>query len=110
MNELQKAAPAEEVCPVCSQRKKVRDPKELRDLTNRLCRIEGQIRGIRNMLENSAYCPDVLMQVSAATAALQSFSKALLAEHIRTCVSEDLKAGKDEAADELTQLLIKLMK
>ena len=100
----------EQDCPVCSERKKVRDPKEQRDLTNRLCRIEGQIRGIRNMLENDAYCPDVLTQVSAATAALQSFSRALLAQHIKTCVAEDLKSGNDEAAEELAQLLMKLMK
>ena len=62
------------------------------------------------MLENDAYCPDILTQVSAATAALQSFSRVLLSQHIKTCVAEDLKSGKDDAADELAQLLQKLMK
>lgn len=99
-----------QICPACSARHKVRGKNELRDLKNRLCRIEGQIRGIRNMLENNAYCPDILTQVSAATAALQSFSRVLLSQHIKTCVAEDLKSGKDDAADELAQLLQKLMK
>ena len=94
----------------CTHRKKKRSEEELKKLMNRLNRIEGQIRGIKRMLEEDAYCPDILTQVSAATAALQSFSRVLLSQHIKTCVAEDLKSGKDDAADELAQLLQKLMK
>lgn len=94
----------------CCTRKKHRDAAEYQQLCNRLSRIEGQIRGIRGMLEKDAYCPDILVQVAAASAALGSFSKALLAEHIRTCVANDIRAGKDGAADELAELVQKLMK
>ena len=73
-------------------------------------RIEGQIRGIRNMVEKSAYCPDILIQVAAANAALNAFSKELLAQHIRTCVARDIRAGRDETIDELVATLQKLMK
>ena len=73
-------------------------------------RIEGQIRGIRNMLEKSAYCPDILLQVAAANAALNAFSKELLAQHIRTCVARDIREGRDETIDELVATLQKLMK
>ena len=66
--------------------------------------------GIRRMVENNAYCPDILIQVSAITAALNSFNKVLLSEHIRTCVSEDIREGKDETIDELVTVLRKLMK
>ena len=76
----------------------------------RLRRIEGQVRGIRGMVENSAYCPDILTQVAATSAALNAFTKELLASHIRTCVAEDIRAGHDEAIDELVQTLQKLMK
>ena len=77
---------------------------------NRLSRIEGQIRGIRRMVENDAYCPEILVQVSAANAALNSFNKVLLANHIRTCVAEDIREGKEETIDELVATLQKLMK
>ena len=97
-------------CPCCSGRSKVRDPKEQKDLINRLNRIEGQIRGIRGMLENDAYCIDILNQVSAANSALNSFTKALLAQHIRTCVAEDLHQGNDEKLEELVKTLQKLMR
>ena len=97
-------------CPFCSGRSKVRDPKEQKDLINRLNRIEGQIRGIKGMLENDAYCIDILNQVSAANSALNSFTKALLAQHIRTCVAEDLHQGNDEKLAELVTTLQKLMR
>jgi DNA-binding FrmR family transcriptional regulator len=77
---------------------------------NRLNRIEGQIRGIKGMVEKSAYCPDILIQVSAVTSALNSFSKELLSNHIKTCVTEDIKNGKEETTDELIQTLQKLMR
>lgn len=93
----------------CCKMKK-RSPKEYRDLVNRLSRIEGQIRGIRRMVEEDAYCPDILRQSSAAAAALNSFNKVLLASHIRTCVADDIRMGKDESIDELVNMLQKMMK
>ena len=89
---------------------KERSEKEYKDLIHRLNRIEGQIRGIKGMVEKDAYCPDILIQVAAANAALNSFNKVLLANHIRTCVAEDIRAGKDEVIDELVTTLQKLMK
>ena len=103
-------ASEEQVCPGCCHKTKVRSEKEYKDLLNRLSRIEGQVRGIRRMVENDAYCPDILLQVSAVNAALNSFNKVLLANHIRTCVSDDIKAGKEETVDELVKTLQKLMK
>lgn len=79
-------------------------------MLNRLNRIEGQVRGIKKMVESDVYCPDILIQVSAVNAALNSFNKVLLAEHIRTCVAEDIKEGKDGTIDELVLVLQKLMK
>ncbi len=97
-------------CCCCSQRKKERTPEEYTKLIHRLNRIEGQIRGIRGMVENNAYCPDILMQSAAVTAAMNAFNKELLASHIRTCVAEDIRDGKDEVIDELVGTLQKLMK
>ncbi len=77
---------------------------------NRLSRIEGQVRGIKGMLEKDAYCPEILVQVSAVNAALNSFNKVLLANHIRTCVADDIRDGKDETVDELVKVLQKLMR
>ena len=97
-------------CGCCGDRKKVRSDKEYRDLMNRLSRIEGQIRGIKGMLEKDAYCIDILNQVSAANCALNSFTKVLLASHIRSCVAEDVREGSEEKLDELVKTLQKLMK
>ncbi len=94
----------------CSNKKKERDEKEYKDFLNRLRRIEGQVRGVEKMVENDAYCVDILTQVSAVTAALNSFNKVLLANHIRTCVAEDIREGKDETIDELVTALQKLMR
>ena len=94
----------------CCHKTKERSEKEYKDLINRLSRIEGQVRGIKKMVENNADCPDILIQVSAVSAALNSFNKVLLANHIRTCVSEDIRAGKDETVDELVTTLQKLMR
>lgn len=98
-----------DVC-CCSGKHKIRDEKEKKDLMNRLKRIEGQVRGLQNMLEKDAYCPDILVQASAVNAAINSFSKVLLASHIRTCVADNIRAGNDEVIDELTATLQKLMK
>ena len=89
---------------------KCRAEEEKRALINRLSRIEGQIRGLRGMVEKDAYCTDILTQAAAAAAALNAFNRELLASHIRTCVAEDIRAGKDEVIDELTATLQKLMK
>ncbi|MBO4423616.1 MAG: metal-sensing transcriptional repressor [Clostridia bacterium] len=94
----------------CCNKKRIRTEDELKKLTNRLNRVEGQIRGIRSMLENDAYCIDILMQVSAATSALHSFSRELLNEHIRTCIADDIRDGSDEKLDELTDALEKILK
>lgn len=94
----------------CCHKKKERSEKEYKDLQNRLNRIEGQVRGVKKMLENDAYCPDILVQVSAINAALNSFNKVLLANHIRTCVVRDIKEDNAETIDELVTVLQKLMK
>lgn len=99
-----------EKCCHCSQRKKERSPEEYKKLIHRLNRIEGQIRGIKGMVENDAYCPDILIQSAAVNAAINAFNKELLANHIRTCVADDIRNGKDEAIDELVFTLQKLMK
>ena len=103
------AVPTESVTPSCC-RHKDRTPEEHKALLNRLRRIEGQVRGIRGMVENSAYCPDILTQVAATSAALNAFTKELLASHIRNCVARDIRRGKDETIDELVATLQKLMK
>ena len=100
----------EDNCCCCSNKKKHRSEAEHKALMNRLSRIEGQIRGIKGMIDKDCYCTDILRQVSAVTAALNSFSKVLLSEHIRTCVSEDIRSGKDEVIDDLVDTLQKLMK
>lgn len=94
----------------CSERHKDRSEEEKKKLMNRLKRIEGQIRGIESMVEKDAYCPDILVQVSAVNAALNSFNKELLAKHIKTCVVDDIKEGHDETIDELVKVLQKVMK
>lgn len=94
----------------CCMKTKERTDKEYKDLINRLSRIEGQIRGVKGMLEKNAYCTDILMQVAAVNAALNSFNKVLLANHIKSCVTQDIKDGKEETVDELVTVLQKLMK
>ena len=95
---------------LCSLRRKERTPEEAQALIHRLNRIEGQIRGIRGMVERSAYCMDILTQSAAVTAALNAFSRELLASHIRTCVTEDVQRGGTEKVDELVQILQRLLK
>ena len=94
----------------CCHKTKERGEAEYKDLIMRLNRIEGQIRGIRGMVEKDAYCTDIITQVAAASAALNAFNKELLASHIRTCVADNIRAGKDDVIDELVATLQKLMK
>lgn len=110
-------APAEEPCCApaegstgCGCRHKQRTEEEYKHLITRLNRIEGQIRGIRGMVEAGAYCPDILVQAAAVNAAINAFNKELLASHIRTCVAQDIRDGKDQVIDELVATLQKLMK
>lgn len=100
----------QETMSCCGGRHKKRTIEEQKALLTRLKKVEGQIRGIEKMVENDMYCPDILMQVSAATSALNSFNKVLLSCHIKGCVAEDIRQGKDESIDELCQVLQKLMK
>ena len=100
----------ERSCPACEVRHKERNEEEKKAMLTRLNRIEGQIRGIKKMVENDIYCPDILIQVSAVNNALNSFNKVLLAEHVRSCVAEDIRNGNDESIDELVGVLQKLMK
>lgn len=99
-----------EPCCCCAHKTKYRSEEEYKSLVHRLNRIEGQIRGIRGMVENEAYCPDILVQSAAVTAAMNAFNRELLANHIRTCVADDIRAGNDEVVDELLKTLQKLMK
>lgn len=92
------------------QKHKHREEKEYKSLINRLNRIEGQVRGIKSMVENEVYCTDILMQVSAVQAALNAFNRELLSNHIHTCVAENIRKGNDSVIDELTATLQKLMK
>ena len=94
----------------CQIKHKHREEKEYRSLVNRLNRIEGQIRGIKGMLENDAYCTDILIQVSAVSAALNAFNKELLSRNLHTCVAENIRKGDDSVIDELVITLQKLMK
>ena len=93
----------------CSKTRQ-RSDEELKRLTHRLSRIEGQVRGLREMLQKNTYCPDILVQVSAVSAALDSFSRELLSEHIHTCVADGIRAGDDTVVDELVSTLQKMMK
>ena len=97
-------------CPCCCKKHTARSEEEKKKLINRLKRIEGQIRGIIGMMENDAYCNDILNQSAAVNAAVNAFNKELLASHIRTCVARDIREGKDETIDELVATLQKLMK
>ena len=94
----------------CCEHLKERTPEEIRLLMNRLNRIEGQIRGIKGMVEKNADCPDILIQVSAVTAALNAFNRKLLTSHIETCVAEGIRNGDDEKIAELVEVIRKLMK
>ncbi|MBR6650282.1 MAG: metal-sensing transcriptional repressor [Clostridia bacterium] len=94
----------------CSKKTKQRSETEYKSLINRLSRIEGQVRGVKKMLESDSYCTDILVQVSAINAALNAFNRELLSNHIRTCVADDIREGKNETIEELVETLQKLMK
>ena len=108
MEQMKTTPEQEAVC--CYNKKKERDEKEYKDLMNRLSRIEGQVRGVKGMLERDAYCVDILTQVAAINAALNSFNKVLLANHIKSCVVENVRNGDDSIIDELVVTIQKLMR
>lgn len=99
---------SEGICPCHKHKHRTEDERRL--LINRLNRIEGQIRGIRGMVENDAYCPDILTQATAASSALRAFSRELLASHVKSCVVTDIRDGRDDVVDELCRVLEKMMK
>lgn len=94
----------------CCDKTTARSEEERKKLINRLSRIEGQIRGLRGMVERDAYCTDILTQSAAVNAAINSFNKDLIANHIKGCVVRDIKNGDEEVIDELVVTLQKLMK
>jgi DNA-binding FrmR family transcriptional regulator len=94
----------------CCGKTTERDEEQRKKLLNRLSRIEGQIRGIKGMIEKDAYCGDILVQSAAVNAAVNSFNRELLSSHMHTCVARDIREGKDEVIDELLVILQKLMK
>ena len=100
----------DENCKCKNVKTKKRTNEDKKNLTNRLNRIEGQVRGIKKMLENDAYCTDILTQVSAGQSALNSFAKEILEEHVKTCVVNDIKEGNEEVIDDLLKTIRKLMK
>lgn len=97
-------------CPACADRTKHREDTEYKNLINRLSRIEGQVRGIKKMVEEDRYCIDILNQAAAVSSALNSFNKALLSAHIKSCVVEDIQAGNSQMVDELCDTLHRLMR
>jgi len=111
MNEDMNTGADTDTAPACDCcRHKERSPEEYNDLIKRLNRVEGQIRGIKGMLDKDAYCIDILTQVAAATSALNSFSKVLLKNHIKSCVEDDVRNGSEDKIDELIKFLPKMMK
>lgn len=98
-----------QLCDCCVKTKQ-RPEEEYKSLIHRLNRIEGQVRGLKGMIEKNAYCTDILMQTSAVSAALNAFNRELLSSHIRTCVADGIRAGEDEKIDELLNVLQKLLK
>lgn len=94
----------------CCQKTTERPEEQRKKLLNRLRRIEGQVRGLQTMIENDAYCNDILIQSSAVNAAMNAFNRELLSSHIHTCVARDIREGKDEVIDELVATIQKLMR
>ena len=99
----------EGMCPACERHKRTpRDEAELRQLKNRLSRMQGQLSGIGRMLDENRYCGDILIQIAAGEKALQGFGYLILQEHMRTCMAEDIEAGRKETIDEVVDLIKKL--
>lgn len=98
-------------CPYCNENKSTeRSEEEKKNLLNRLSRIEGQIKGIKSMIETDRYCVDILMQSSAVSKAFLSLEREILSQHLRTCVARDIKEGKEEIFDETMTVIERLMR
>ena len=112
IQEVQKEAQQENSnrCCHCMEKHSLRSEEQKKALINRLKRIEGQVRGVQQMLEKDAYCNDILVQSAAISAAMNAFNKEILATHIHTCVVRDIREGRDEVVDELVSTIQKLMK
>ena len=110
LNQEKECNLVEPTCTCCQHKTKQRDEKEYKDLYNRLNRIEGQVRGVKRMLEEDYYCVDILTQVSAISAALKAFNCQLLESHINTCVADNIKDGNQEVVGELVDVMKKMMK
>ena len=93
----------------CCEEKKIRESKLKANLTKRLNCIEGQVRGIKRMIEEDIYCDDVLNQIFAARAALGSLSKLVLEDHVRGCLVDKIRNGEDEIVDELLLTVGKML-
>lgn len=100
----------EKKCCCCSEKHTVRSDEQKKSMLNRLKRIEGQIRGIQAMIESDAYCNDILIQSSAAVAAINAFNREMLKSHIKGCVARDIRNGDNEVIDELVLTIQKLMR
>ena len=96
-------------CPACGKRTE-RSEEQKKKLLNRLSRLEGQVRGVRKMVENDAYCNDILVQTAAISAAVNAFSREVLRSHLKSCVIRDIREGRDEVADELMETLERMMR
>lgn len=108
--EEQKELETSNRCCHCMEKHTLRSEEQKKALINRLKRIEGQVRGVQQMLEKDAYCNDILVQSAAISAAMNAFNKEILATHIHTCVVRDIREGRDEVVDELVSTIQKLMK
>ena len=97
-------------CCECYKKTKERSESEYKSLMNRLNRIEGQVRGLKRMLDENAYCTDILTQAAAVSSAVNAFSKELLGNHIKSCVADNIRKGNDDIIDELLDTLRKMMK
>lgn len=104
-------------CPVCQHdgensedRLSHHDDKTIKALVTRMNRIEGQIRGIKGMIERHVYCDDVLNQIASAQSALDGVSRMLLEKHMKSCVKEQLEAGDEQVIDEVLQTIFRMIR
>ncbi len=113
---MKKTAKPKASCPACAEssndgkRKSHHDDKTIQDLVTRMNRIEGQIRGIRGMIERRVYCDDILNQMSSVNSALHGAAQLLLEKHMKSCVTEQLQSGDGKVVDELVKTIFKLIK
>ena len=98
----------ENICSCCRTKHTPRSDQELKQLQNRLSRMTGQLNGISRMLDENRYCGDILTQVAAVESALQNFGYIVLARHMETCVTEEIRKGNDQIMEEAIELVKKL--